>query len=120
MRAIGSLFALFVLASAGAARADTPQALKDLPPLDLGPIPRFATDALARENCFGDIPVWADESIGYFYPPSHPTYGHSPHGAFTCLKAAKRADYWNIDPFVDNPERGREFPIDPSLLSNGA
>ncbi len=119
MRATARLFALASLAAIGTARADTPQALQDLPPMNLGPIPRFATDAIARDNCLGDFPVWADDTLGYFYPPGHPKYGRTPHGAFTCLKAAKKADYWNIDPFVDDPERGREFPIDPSLLSNG-
>lgn len=101
----------------------TPAAARaDPPPLELGSIPAFGTEAAAQHGCPGDIVVWADRDTGYFYPKARPEYGHTPGGAFTCWQAARHADYWNINPFspLENPKAGREFPIDPSLLDWGA
>lgn len=90
-----------------------------LPPLELGRIPQFPSETDAHQFCPHDVVVWADPASGYFYPHWHPKYARSPGGTFTCLREAKRAAYWNINPFADDPERGREFPIDPSLLDPG-
>ncbi len=91
----------------------------DAPPIVLKPIPHFSTEAAAREDCPGDAVVWADPVTGFFYPKFLPAYGHGPHGTYTCLDAARRADYWDANPFSDAPMKGREFPIDPSLLGAG-
>ena len=93
-----------------------------LPPLELGHLPIFADESQAKRACGGDIVVWADRDTGYFYPRSRPQYGHTRAGAFACLKAAERAEYWDINPFspLANPKAGREFPIDPSLLDWGS
>jgi len=92
------------------------------PPLELGQIPAFASEAAAQRGCPRDLVVWADRDTGYFYPRSRPQFGHTPAGVFTCLEAARGADYWDINPFspYGNPKAGREFPIDPSLLETGS
>ena len=90
-------------------------------PLQLGKIPEFATEREALRDCPGDLVVWADRDTGYFYPKARPQYGHTAAGAYTCLKAARQADYWDINPFspYGDPKAGRDFPIDPSLLEPG-
>ena len=98
----------------------SPGLADDLLPIELGPIPRFPSEAASR--CPGDIVVWADRDSGYFYPKSRPQYGQTKGGVFTCLRAAKAADYWDIDPFSElgSSKAEREFPIDPSLLGYGS
>jgi hypothetical protein len=109
-----------VLLGAGACHAQVPAGRDELPPLELGHIPLFTTEAEARAGCARDAVVWADPQSGYFYPRWHPKYAHTQGGGLTCMQDALHADYWNINPFANNPERGREFPIDPSLLDFGA
>ncbi len=116
--AASAAFALLITAARGVhAQADTAA-----PPLELGRIPTFGSETDAKRGCPSDIVVWADHDTGYFYPRSRPQYGHTSGGAFTCLKSALGADYWDINPFSPfaNPKAGREFPIDPALLDWGS
>jgi hypothetical protein len=113
----GCAAAAIALSLAGQpARAQTADAL---PPLELGHIPTYPTAAAARLACGRDVVVWADPDSGYYYPHWHRKYGATPHGAYTCLRAAIRADYWNTNPFAGGPATGRSFPIDPALLGPG-
>ncbi len=93
-----------------------------LPPIELGQIPAFASEAAAQHGCPRDLVVWADRDTGYFYPRSRPQFGHTSAGVFTCLDAARGANYWDINPFspYGSPRAGREFPIDPALLGFGS
>lgn len=105
-----------ILLSSPSAHAQTPA---EPSPIVLQPIPRFPDEAAARRGCPADAVVWADRDNGYFYPKVLPQYGHTAHGAFSCLDAARKAGYWNANPFSDKPLKGREFPIDPALLGTG-
>jgi hypothetical protein len=98
------------------------QPASNAPPMALGSLPMFATESEAKRACPRDVVVWADRDTGYFYPRSRPQYGHTPGGAYACFQAARRADYWDINPLsaLSNPKAGREFPIDPSLLDWGS
>ncbi len=113
--------AAFTLLIAAAPRTYA-QADTAVPPLELGHIPTFGSEADAKREYPGDIVVWADHDTGYFCPRSRPQYGHTSGGAFTCLKSALGADYWDINPFSPfaDPKAGREFPIDPALLGWGS
>jgi hypothetical protein len=77
--------------------------------IPLGEIPRFADEASARAACASDPVVWADRKSGFFYPKFFSEYGKTLHGAYTCLKRARDADYWNLAPEFSGHE-GREFP----------
>jgi hypothetical protein len=77
--------------------------------IPLGEIPHFADEASARAACAPDPVVWADRKTGFFYPKFFSEYGKTAHGAYTCLKQAKDADYWSLAPESEG-HKGREFP----------
>ena len=77
----------------------------------LGEIPRYADETAAQAACAPDSVVWADRKTGFFYPKFLPDYGKTQHGAFTCYKAATKADYWSLTPASDGGHKGREFPL---------
>ncbi len=115
------LTVLSAVLSIGSAMAQgRPQALDELPPLHLGDIPRLADEAAAAAFCSRhDIVVWASPDIGLYYLRTAPEYGHRMPGFYSCLTFARRADYWDKNPFSTVPDSGRVFPIDPSLLGPG-
>ena len=96
-------FAAWLLLSALPALANS----SDIP---LGKIPRFQDERAARAACGDDPVVWADGKSGFFYPKFHPDYGRTAHGAYTCYRQAKKADYWSLVPEGDGGREGREFP----------
>jgi len=115
------LAALGVFLCVGCALAQgRPQGLDELPALQLGDIPRMADEAAAKAFCSRrDIVVWASPDIGLYYLPNAPEYGHRTQGFYSCLTLAKRANYWDKNPFSTVPDSGRVFPIDPELLGPG-
>lgn len=115
------LTALSVLIHVDAAVAQgRPQSLDELPPLHLGEIPHLADEAAAKAFCSRhDIVVWASPDIGLYYLGNSPEYGRRMPGFYSCLTLARRADYWDKNPFSTVPDSGRVFPIDPTLLGPG-
>ncbi len=98
----------------------SPQSLSELPPLQLGNIPGAATEKAAQLLCeHHDIVIWASPDIGLYYLKNTPEYGHRLPGFYSCLSLARRADYWDNNPFSTVPDSGRVFPIDPALLGPG-
>jgi hypothetical protein len=79
--------------------------------IELGAIPRFADETSALAACQPDNVVWADAESGFYYPKFFTEYGKTQHGAYTCYRQAKKADYWNISPDYDGGHKGREFPL---------
>ena len=120
-RSLPMLIASGLIAWAGAASGQgTPQPPPDLPPLRLGDVPHFATEAEAKQGCAGhDLVVWASPDIGLYYLKNAREYGHRQPGFYSCLVAARAADYWDKNPFSSDPDDGRVFPIDPELLGPG-
>jgi hypothetical protein len=78
--------------------------------IPLGDIPRYKDEPSARAACGDDPVVWADSGSGFFYPKFHEDFGKTAHGAYTCYKRAKSADYWSLTPEGDGGREGREFP----------
>ena len=85
------------------------EAYADKSEIQLGTIPSFADENSARAACASDPVVWADTKTGFFYPKFFSEYGKTAHSAYTCLKQARDADYWNLAPESSGHE-GREFP----------
>ena len=79
----------------------------------LGAVQGFADEPTARQACRPDGIVWADRKTGFYYPRFAPEFGRSTTGVFTCLKQAKKADYWGFGPAALLTDRGRVFPIVP-------
>ena len=79
--------------------------------IELGAIPRYADENSARSACSPDAVVWADSKTGFFYPKFFADYGKTQHGAYTCYRQAKKADYWSLTPASDGGHKGREFPL---------
>jgi hypothetical protein len=100
--ALTALLITVAPASPGEANADKSE-------IQLGKIPRFADESSAQAACASDPVVWADRKTGFFYPKFFSEYGKTAHGAYTCLKQARDADYWNLAPESSGHE-GREFP----------
>ena len=79
--------------------------------IPLGEIPRYSDERSARAACGDDPVVWADSRSGFFYPKFHQDFGKTAHGAYTCYRKAKDADYWSLTPEGDGSREGREFPL---------
>jgi hypothetical protein len=77
--------------------------------IELGDIPRYATEAEAKSACGADGVVWADRKTGFFYPKFFSDYGTTKYGTYTCHKLAVKADYWSFAP-VEESGKGRTFP----------
>lgn len=79
--------------------------------IELGAIENYISETAAAAACSPDGVVWADRKTGYFYPRFAKEYGTSPYGAFTCFKAALKADYWGFGVSTDvGAKKGRVFP----------
>lgn len=78
--------------------------------IDLGEIEKYADEAAALAACAPDAVVWADRKTGFYYPKFFADYGKTAHGAYTCFKVAKDADYWSLTPASDGGHKGRVFP----------
>jgi hypothetical protein len=79
--------------------------------IELGNIPRFASEETAKAACVPDGVVWADSKTGFYYPKYFADYGKTSHGAYTCYHDAQKADYWSLTPASDGGHKGREFPL---------
>jgi hypothetical protein len=79
--------------------------------IELGDIPRYPNEVVARTACGDDPVVWADRHSGFFYPKFHSDFGKTPDGAYTCYGRAKKANYWSLTPEGDGGREGREFPL---------
>ena len=78
--------------------------------IQLGEIPKYADEGAALAACAPDGVVWADRKTGFYYPKFFKDYGATAHGAYTCHKSAKAADYWSLTPASDGGHVGRTFP----------
>jgi hypothetical protein len=79
--------------------------------IELGQVRRFASEGAAHAGCAPDAVVWADSKTGFYYPKFFSDYGKTRHGAYTCYRDAKKADYWSLTPASDGGHKGREFPL---------
>jgi len=77
--------------------------------IPLGEVPRYATEAEAKDACSPDGVVWADRKTGFYYPKFYSDYGTTKYGTFTCHKLAVKADYWSLAP-LEEGGKGRTFP----------
>lgn len=84
--------------------------------LDLGDLPAFASEAVAKAKCGQDAVVWTDPDTGYFYYLANPEFGRKMPGGFACRGSALSANYWDHNPFSEIHDKGRSFPINPDLL----
>ena len=79
-------------------------------PIALGAVPKYSDEKSAIAACKPDAVVWADAKTGFYYPKFFADYGKTAHGAYTCYRQAKKADYWSLSPASDGGHKGRQFP----------
>jgi len=105
-----AILALAFAASAASYAAHGADANSDPNEIQLGEVPKFTDEGAAAAACKPDPVVWVDSKTGFYYPKFYQDYGKTAHGAYTCFKRAKAADYWSLTPASDGGHKGREFP----------
>ena len=104
-------FAIVVFFILSTAMSSAQEIQSTSPEIELGPVTNYGSEAAAIKACRPSAAVWVDRKTGFYYPKFRDEYGRSPHGFFTCLKEAMKADYWGFGSIGDYESRvGRSFP----------